>query len=398
MPLQLYDTPQFLDLRIPASNHPRFLVGNMGGKRMLVHFSPYPLTSPEGQAWAQAFMQVADPWNPAHGVCSAFVTGDAFDCQIPQQAWSNSPTVFFFDAQREMTRVFEVPLVNGQPQPISYLLNNRSQVVAVIRQNTLQEHLSALAAVVPRLSPILTVTAPAPVLILPKVFDDGFCDELINYYETTGGTPSGYMVEINGKTVSELDPGRKQRKDCTLEDDTLKRRVGELVKRRVIPEVEKVFQYQITRMERYLVARYDEGAGYFRAHRDNTTAGTAHRRFAMSVHLNDDYEGGGVAFPEFGDTPYKTGKGGAVVFSCSLMHEALPVTKGIRYVFLPFFYAETEAELREKNNHLLGEGVAPYVRSGSQAPNIASAPHELKRPPAMAGKSASGGGKKSKKR
>src|SRR3546814_20819717 len=75
---------------------------------------------------------------------------------------------------------------------------------------------------------------------------------------------------------------------------------------------------------------------YFRPHRDNTTKGTAHRRFAVTLNLNaDEFEGGELRFPEFGPHLYKPPTGGAVVFSCSLLHEAMPVTKGRRYVFLP---------------------------------------------------------------
>ena len=54
-------------------------------------------------------------------------------------------------------------------------------------------------------------------------------------------------------------------------------------------------------MERYIVACYAaEEGGHFRAHRDNTTKGTAHRRFAVSINLNDDFDGGEVSFPEYG--------------------------------------------------------------------------------------------------
>ena len=71
--------------------------------------------------------------------------------------------------------------------------------------------------------------------------------------------------------------------------------------RRVTPEIRKVHQFEVTRMERYLVACYAaEDGGHFRPHRDNTTTGTAHRRFAVSVNLNDDFDGGEVSFPEYG--------------------------------------------------------------------------------------------------
>ena len=43
----------------------------------------------------------------------------------------------------------------------------------------------------------------------------------------------------------------------------------------------KSFQFKATRIERYVVSCYEgELGGFFRAHRDNTTKGTAHRKFA----------------------------------------------------------------------------------------------------------------------
>ncbi len=49
-----------------------------------------------------------------------------------------------------------------------------------------------------------------------------------------------------------------------------------------------------------------------------------------------------------------------MVFSCSLLHQALPVTAGRRYAFLPFLYDDAAAKLREANNARLGEGVGAY--------------------------------------
>jgi len=125
--------------------------------------------------------------------------------------------------------------------------------------------------------------------------------------------------------------------------------------------IERSFQFKASLIERYLVARYDEGAGHLRPHRDNTTSATSHRRFALTLNLNaDEYEGGDLRFPEFGMRTYRASTGGAIVFSCSLLHEATPVTRGRRYAFLPFLYDEEAALEREKNNPKLGEGIAPY--------------------------------------
>ena len=153
------------------------------------------------------------------------------------------------------------------------------------------------------------------------MFEPEFCRHLIGLYEQHGGEESGFMREIDGKTVAAHDPNHKRRKDYTIDDPNLIRQMQRRIIRRINPEIEKVHFFKPTRMERYIVSCYAaEDGGHFRAHRDNTTKGTAHRRFAVSINLNDDFEGGEVSFPEYGPRSYKAPPGGAVVFSCSLLH------------------------------------------------------------------------------
>lgn len=124
---------------------------------------------------------------------------------------------------------------------------------------------------------------------------------------------------------------------------------------RLTPEIAKAFQFCATRIERHIVACYDShSGGFFKPHRDNTTKGTAHRRFAVSLNLNTgEYEGGKLRFPEFGKRTYEAPAGDAVVFSCSLLHEATPVTQGLRYAYLPFLYDDAAAKIREENLQFL---------------------------------------------
>lgn len=201
----------------------------------------------------------------------------------------------------------------------------------------------------------------APVLHLPNVLEPDLCRTLIDLYERQGGEESGFMREVAGKTVAALDFGHKRRSDTMINDEALKTVLQQRVKRRVVPAVMKVHQFEITRMERYIVGCYSaETSGHFRPHRDNTTKGTAHRRFAMSVNLNEDFDGGELIFPEYGQRRYKPPPGGACIFSCSLLHMVTPMTRGKRYAFLPFLYDEAAADLREKNNAFLDEGVGAY--------------------------------------
>lgn len=197
---------------------------------------------------------------------------------------------------------------------------------------------------------------PAPILVLPRVFEPEFCRELIDCHGGQEPTESGYMVEENGKTVQKINHSHKSRKDGLITDQSLKERARLRIARTIVPQIAKAYQFHVTRVERYIVGCYtDQDRGFFNRHRDNTTRGTAHRRFAVSVLLNDDYEGGQLRFAEFGPTLYKPQAGAAVVFSCLLLHEVLPVTKGKRYVFVPFLYDDAAAKIRDRNLKYLGE-------------------------------------------
>ncbi|GLK67053.1 2OG-Fe(II) oxygenase [Hansschlegelia plantiphila] len=194
----------------------------------------------------------------------------------------------------------------------------------------------------------------APVLFLPNVFEPELCRRLIDLYEATGGVESGFMRQIDGKTVGVHDHAHKRRRDVEIEDKELIRQIQIRFRRRVAPEIMKAHAFNATRMERYIVGCYsaDDG-GHFRAHRDNTTSGTAHRRFAVSINLNGDFNGGEVSFPEFGPRSFKPPPGGAVVFSCSFLHAVSKVTSGVRYAFLPFLYDDAAAAVREANRATL---------------------------------------------
>lgn len=198
---------------------------------------------------------------------------------------------------------------------------------------------------------------PPPILILPRVFEPDFCQHLIDLYEAQGGQESGFMNEVDGKTLRVTDHSHKRRKDYVIEDDALKVSLQNRIIRRVIPEISKIFAFKATRMERYIVGCYTaEDGGHFRPHRDNSTKGTAHRRFAVSINLNAAFEGGEVSFPEYGPRSFKAAPGSAIIFPCALLHAVSKVTKGQRYAFLPFLYDDAAAKLREANSQFLDGG------------------------------------------
>ena len=198
--------------------------------------------------------------------------------------------------------------------------------------------------------------AQAPVLMTPRIFEPEFCQTLIEAYRRQGGQPSGVMRQVGDQTKLVMSPDFKRRSDVILDDEGLKKALVARLARRLVPQIEKAFAFTPTRIERYLVARYDaETGGFFRPHRDNTTVATRHRRFAVSINLNADYDGGDLRFPEFGPRTYRPPPGGACVFSCSVLHEATAVTRGERFAFLPFMHDEAAEAVRVENQGALAD-------------------------------------------
>ena len=185
----------------------------------------------------------------------------------------------------------------------------------------------------------------APVLILPRIFEPELCAELIALHQADGGRFTGVMRDAGERTVAVMDE-LKKRRDILVGDPALQATLKDRIERRLFPMMQRALGFRASHIERYLVSCYDAAeGGVFHPHRDTTTMGTAHRRFACSINLNDDFDGGDLRFAEFGRQTYRPPPGGAVVFSCALLHEATRVTRGRRDAFLPFVYDEAGAEV-----------------------------------------------------
>lgn len=270
---------------------------------------------------------------------------------------------FFWDFDRAISQLYGALTPEGHYRPFTLILDLRLRVLAALPFNQSPEtHVPQLVEMLTQLPPIPAANAAAgqaPVLIVPRIFEPALCQALIQFYTTHGGQDSGFMREVNGRTVPIHDHNHKRRRDQEITDEALKNTAMHRIHDRLAPEICKAFQFEATRMERHIVACYDsETGGHFRPHRDNTTKGTAHRRFAVSLNLNTgEYEGGCLRFPEFGQQTYEAPAGGAVVFSCSLLHEATPVTQGRRYAYLPFLYDAAAAQIRDQNRVFVGQAL-----------------------------------------
>ena len=345
--------------------NPQFAFSSLGGRWAVLGFLPGP--GPERDAAIAMLRQFPELFRD--DVCVAFgVLPDAASFAAVTDA---PPVRWFGDEEGALRRLYDAEGPDGQVAPRWVAVDPSQRILA---WTDLADG-AQLFARIARMGPPQNhagVPLHAPVLIVPRVLEQDLCKRLIAHYHEVGGLPSGVMRERDGQTVGVLDDF-KRRQDAFIADQGLIDTLRDRIRRRLVPEIEKAFQFTATRIERYIVACYDASdGGYFKAHRDNTTAGTAHRKFAVSINLNaEEFVGGDLRFPEFGPQTYRPPTGGAVVFSCSLLHEATPVTRGTRYATLPFLFDEAGAVVREKNRHLVeGEAPAPEPEpsdAGAQA-------------------------------
>lgn len=177
----------------------------------------------------------------------------------------------------------------------------------------------------------------APVLIIPNVLDDAWCKRLIEVWQDKGHREGGVATTLT-ETGRVINYGAKKRLDHWITDRDLARDVAQTIGPRLATETAKVFCFDEFKLDNFVICSYDSARGdFFKPHRDNLIPALAHRRFAVTINLNtDEFEGGGLRFAEYGPHTYRPPRGAAIVFSCSLLHEVPPPTRGRRFALLTF--------------------------------------------------------------
>jgi peroxiredoxin len=314
------------------------------------------LSSPASRAALELILDGRERFN---GRDAAFwgVSVDADDKAVRGLANSEPGVRYFWDFDCAVSRLFGLADADYF-RPAVFLIDPAFRIV-------LAEPLEATPQVLSRLdqgladAPALAESQFAPILTLPRIAEPDLCATLIDYFRRGTPTRSGFAADVDGRTVELFNPTLKRRTDVTIEDEGLIGALRERFERRLFPMVKRAFGCEARHIERYLICRYGgEDQGFFFPHRDDVTAGSAHRKFAVSLNLNaEDYDGGDLVFPEFGLRAYRPPTGGATVFSCSLLHAATPVTRGERFVVVPFLFDDAGERLRQAN--LSRVGAAP---------------------------------------
>jgi len=233
-------------------------------------------------------------------------------------------------------------------QPLAFLLDRNQRVIAIEGGARLAQWALARWLQEPVAAPTRQIGEVAPVLIVPNVLSHDECRALIQRWSTHGHAEGVVTSLVQGEQVQRVYEALKKRRDHKITEPEIEKPLLALIGRRIAPELDKAFHYRRFRFDRPNIVCYDAERGdHFRRHRDNQTPATADRQFALTINLNsEEYEGGELLFPEYGEGRYKPPTGGAILFSCSLLHEALPVTSGQRFALLSFLRDAAPAAAR----------------------------------------------------
>ena len=225
----------------------------------------------------------------------------------------------------------------GASEPLAIVVDAAGRVVAVVPHPTPGDVASRVTQLY-RASTPAVIHAQAPVLLLERVVESDLCAALIDYWQHHDKLAN----RVGSAEGNVVNSDIKRRLDVQLDDPPLFMRLRDCLVRRVAPAILRAFHIGIMVIEAPIVGCYDtDCGGRFGRHRDNTSSLTAHRQFAVTINLNPDreYDGGELRFPEFGRELYRPAEGGALVFSSSLLHEVVPVTRGRRFGAFTFLSA-----------------------------------------------------------
>lgn len=172
-----------------------------------------------------------------------------------------------------------------------------------------------------------------PYLLIDNVFSPKLLDKILTYYNNNITRHTTHNTTT--KNRHHIHPDRE-----------LEIEIDNKLSRSLFPEIKKIFYFDVKYREAYKICSYDSDTnGRFHSHRD-TPSPYQHRKFAMSLILTDDYEGGEFELPEY-NFKIKPKANSALIFPGICSHKVNPVTKGSRKAIISFFCSEIEGKTKD---------------------------------------------------
>lgn len=200
----------------------------------------------------------------------------------------------------------------------------------------------------------LITSTHLPFLVIDNVLSPELMNRIEEYYNNNLNRLTTHAHA--GKNRHHVHPDRE-----------LEKLIDNKLSRSVFPEIMKIYYFDVKYRESYKICRYNaETGGRFHPHRD-TPHPYQHRRYAMSLFLNDDYEGGEFELPEY-NFKVKPKANTALIFPGISTHKVNQVTKGTRKVIITFFCSEIEGKTKDNSTYTVKSDF--FRENGVQYSNI----------------------------
>lgn len=231
---------------------------------------------------------------------------------------------------------------NGQaPNTIALLLTANMKIAYMsalpMNMQRIQDTLQRMALA----RPPIPLSAHPPILLVPVALSAADCADLVQLWHRLDQQHGAVgHSDVDPKCISFLHEYGKV-KQYLIDEPRLQQALDAKLSRRLMPEISKAFDTRAPQREAWALSCYDANdGGMLHPHRDCASAETQHRRFTVTVALNDTYHGGALRFREYGEQTYNLPVGAAAVFSAALLHEVLPVTAGRRFALVTHLYGK----------------------------------------------------------
>lgn len=227
----------------------------------------------------------------------------------------------------------------GAPSMIALLLNaNMKTAYCGTSPHALQRVMEELQGMA-EARPAIPLSAHPPILLIPLALTAPDCRFLVWLWHRLDlkHDATGHSA-VDPKCINFLhDYGRV--KQYLIDEPAILHALDAKLSRRLMPEISKAFDTRAPQREAWALSCYDADNGSMLGpHRDCASPETRHRRFTVSVALNDSYQGGALRFREYGEQTYNLPIGAATVFAAALLHEVLPITSGRRFTLVTHLY------------------------------------------------------------
>lgn len=177
-----------------------------------------------------------------------------------------------------------------------------------------------------------------PYLEVNDVLSDNLIEKILNYYETN-----------NNRTLHNSVNKNRYHVHPNME---LEKEIDNKLSRSLFPEIKKIFYFDVKYREKYKICCYNSDSnGRFNAHRD-TPNPYQHRKYALTLMLNEEYEGGEFELPEY-NIKIKPKKNTAIIFPGICTHKVNSITGGSRRNIISFFCSEIEGKTKDNEMYKL---------------------------------------------